>query len=183
MTLLSTHLKPGILADTSAARVTVLDASARFSLRVGQGDLAALSDALGLALPTKIGQRSVTGTAEAMCLGPDEWVIVAPDEAATQIEAACAAVYDHAPHSLTAISDREVTVRIDGPRAAELLTLGCPRDLDAILPGDGRRTVFDGVSVVLWRDAAQEFRLDVWRSFAPHALSLLITGCTELASE
>ncbi|TDL86887.1 sarcosine oxidase subunit gamma [Meridianimarinicoccus aquatilis] len=183
MTQLPTHFESGQLSATSAARVTVVEPMARFSLRAGQGDVTAISEALDLALPTKIGQRTKAGATEAMCLGPDEWVIIAPDSEAVRLESACTAIYDQAPHSLTAISDREITVRIDGPRAADLLTLGCPRDLDAILPNEGRRTVFDGVTVVLWRDAEQEFRLDVWRSFAPHALSLLVTGCTELALE
>jgi sarcosine oxidase subunit gamma len=49
-------------------------------------------------------------------------------------------------------------------------------------PGRAVRTVFDGVQVVLWRDAPDAFRLDVWRSFMPHVRALLETGRRELAT-
>ena len=71
---------------------------------------------------------------------------------------------------------------VEGPAAAELLTIGCPRDIDRIAPGRGCRTVMDGVTVLLWRDAPERFRLDIWRSFAPHVIALLRTGCVELAA-
>ena len=87
------------------------------------------------------------------------------------------------PHSLVDVSGREVTLVIDGPRAAELLTIGCARDIEAIPVGQGRRTAFDNVTVILWRDAATVFRLDVWTSFAPHVAGLLDAGCRELAAE
>ena len=121
-------LNPGLVIDTAAAKVSVLPAEGRLSLRAK----------------------------------------------------ADAAVH---PHSLVDISAREVTLTIEGPKAAELLTLGCPRDIATIAPGEGRRTLFDGATVVLWRDAADRFRMDIWNSFAPHVAQLLQTGCKELAAE
>ncbi len=177
------HPTPGPLAETAAATVTLLAPVARFSLRARATHLKALSAALGLDLQGRIGTRARAGETEALCLGPDEWLIHAPEAEADRITGACATVYAEAPHSLTEITDRELSVRITGPAAAELLTIGCPRDIDGIAPGSGRRTLFDGATVVLWRDAAAEFRLDVWRSFAPHLFHLLETGCRELAAE
>ncbi|MCA8883116.1 MAG: sarcosine oxidase subunit gamma [Rhodobacteraceae bacterium] len=175
-------VSPGTLAQTAAARVALRAPCARLSLRA-RGDLAPLDAALGLPLPRQIGQRAGTDGREALRLGPDEWVLLdAPDRAAA-IEAACAAIYDTAPHSLVDISGREVTFGIDGPRAVDLMTLGMARDPDSIAPGSGRRTAFDGVTVVLWRDGDTAFRMDVWHSFAPHVLHLLETGCRELAAE
>jgi sarcosine oxidase, subunit gamma len=46
--------------------------------------------------------------------------------------------------------------------------------------GAGTRTVFDTVQVVLTREAESRFRLAVWRSFAPHARSLLETAAGEI---
>src|SRR5690606_13933578 len=109
-------------------------------------------------------------------------VLVAEADAPGLVES-CARMYAEAPHSLTDISDREISVRIEGPKAAELLTLGCPRDIDRVGESEGRRTLMDGATVVLWRDGAQVFRLDIWRSFAPHVIALLETGCAELAAE
>jgi len=178
-----TAFKQGLLAESSAATVTLLDPVARFSLRAGAEVRGALSAALALDLPERIGGRAGRDRCEALCLGPDEWLILAPEADAGRISESCAGIYPDAPHSLTEITDREVTCRIDGPKAAELLTLGCPRDIDSIAPGHARRTIFDGATVVLWRDAEQSFRLDVWRAFAPHVFALLETGCAELAAE
>lgn len=175
-------LKPGLLARSPAAAVTLFGPCARFSVRARRDAVPAVSTALCIDFPRRIGERGWTDTTEALCLGPDEWVINAPESESGRITEACDGIFPNTPHSLTDISDRELTVGITGSCAAELLTLGCPRDIDCIAPGSARRTIFDGATVVLWRDAEQEFRMDVWRSFAPHVFALLETGCTELAT-
>ncbi|MGV1987791.1 sarcosine oxidase subunit gamma [Agrobacterium sp. 22-221-1] len=173
---------PGTLAESKAARVNILPAQGRLSLRV-RGDLAPLNAALGLTLPDRIGLRGASGDIEVLRLGPDEWTVLAPVSAVEGLIAACAGVYAGHPHSLVDISGREVTLLIEGPQAAELLTLGCARDIDTIAVGEGRRTIFDGVSVVLWRDAENRFRMDIWNSFVSHLGHLLETGCKELAAD
>jgi sarcosine oxidase subunit gamma len=183
MNVLSHDFTPGALAASAAASVSLLPPSARFSLRAREAQAPALSAALGLDLPARIGARSGGAELEALRLGPDEWLLVAPEAAAPRLAEACARVYAEAPHSLVDISDRELSVRIDGPRAADLLSLACPRDLDRLPAGEARRTVFDVATVILWRDAESVFRMDVWRSFAPHVFELLETGCAELAAE
>lgn len=182
---MNTHTSPfssGVAAVSAAARVSVETPCARLSLRAG-GDVSALEGALGLALPHKVGTRSAAGDLQALCLGPDEWMLHAPLSAAAGLVKACAGVYDALPHSLVDVSGREVSFQISGPRAAELLTLGCARDIDTIAVGEGRRTLFDGSTVILWRDAADSFRMDVWNSFASHLLHLLEVGVRELAAE
>ncbi|MCO5146745.1 MAG: sarcosine oxidase subunit gamma family protein [Aquamicrobium sp.] len=176
-------LTPGLVIGTRAARVSVLPGEGRLSLRARAAGIPALGKALGLTLPDRIGRRAASGKVEAIRLGPDEWTILAPADAVAGLAAACAAVYGENPHSLVDISGREVTLLIEGQRAAELLTLGCPRDIDTIPAGEGRRTLFDGANVVLWRDAEDRFRMDVWNSFADHVAHLLETGCKELAAE
>lgn len=171
-----------IIAESPVVRISRAAPCARLSLRA-RGDLAPLGSALGLALPTKVGQRAAVGDLEACCLGPDEWMLHAPEGSAEEIRSACAHVYEAHPHSLVDVSGREVTLVIDGPRAADLLTLGMARDPDSIAVGEGRRTLVDGVTVILWRDAVDLFYLDVWNSFAPHLMQLFETGCRELAAE
>lgn len=158
--------------------VEELAPAARFSLRVRPDHRAALAQALGVDLPARIGDRAVSDGREALCLGPDEWLVTAPEAAA--IAATAAAVYATAPHSLTEISDREITLRLTGPQVLDLLATGCPRDVAALAEGRGCRTVFDSATVTLWRDAETEFRMDVWRSFAPHVRSLLAQAEAEL---
>lgn len=170
----------GLLVGTTAAHVNHAAPCARLSLRA-RGDISALNRAIGLELPSKIGTRTTKNGVEALRLGPDEWVILAPD--AVPIITACANVYDSLPHSLVDISNREVTFEIGGPKATALIEIGCPRDPESIKIGEARRTVFDGASVVLWRDGETSYRMDAWNSFMPHLLHLLEIGCRELAAE
>lgn len=175
-------LSPGLLIKTAAAAISLAPPQARFSLRA-RGNLSSLNAALGLSLPGRIGQRSAKGGLEALRLGPDEWVLLARPEDAESLTAACASVYPDLPHSLVDISAREMTFVIEGDGAPELLTIGCPRDIATIPTREARRTVFDGVTVILWRDAPDRFRMDCWNSFAPHLFQLLETGAREIAAE
>lgn len=181
MNAISAPFPPATAVETSAAHVGMESAGGRLSLRA-RGDLGPLGAALGVALPTRIGETAGTDIRLA-CLGPDDWIITAPAGEVARLQSACAAIYADHPHSLVDISGREVSFAVAGPRAAELLTLGCPRDIDSIAIGEARRTVMDGVTVVLWRDGENSFRIDVWNSFAPWLLHLLETGCRELAAE
>jgi sarcosine oxidase subunit gamma len=171
------------VAVSAAATVTPLLPKARFSLRCARADAPALAQAIGVDLPLRVGARTKSHGVEVSCLGPDEWMILTEEAAAQGVIASCAAAYQSIPHCLVEVTDREMSFGLTGPRAAEILTLGCLRDIAAIAIGDVRRTVFDGVSVILSRDDDQAFRLDVWRSFAPHVTALLATGCRELALE
>jgi sarcosine oxidase, subunit gamma len=169
-------------ADATAAIPTIeeLPPVARFSLRARATARDSLGAALGLTLPTRIGDRARSGGREVVCLGPDEWLIVGPEADGPSIAEAAAAAYAATPHALANISDREVSVRISGPGTLSLLAMGCPRDLSKLASGRAVRTVFDGATVVLWRDGEEDFRLDAWRSFAPHCRALLETGLSEL---
>lgn len=183
MSIEISSLNPGAVIETKPAQLSVAPTEGRLSLRARGNAVAALGATLGLALPDRIGRRAAVGEIEAIRLGPDEWTIHAPTRDAARLTAACAALAAAHPHSLVDISGREVTLLVEGPKVAELLTLGCPRDIAAIPPGEGCRTLFDGATVVLWRDAEDRFRIDVWNSFAGHIARLLETGCKELAAE
>lgn len=183
MTRHARGLEPETRPAEGSVRLRELAPAARFSLRIAPADAPAAGRALGLDLPGRIGMRAEAGGREALRLGPDEWVVVAPEADAAAMAEAMAAIFETAPHAFVEVSDREVTIALEGPLAAELLAIGCPRDLERVAPGEGRRTVFDGVTVVLWRDAPDRFRLDVWRSFHPHVRDLLAMGDAEIAAE
>jgi sarcosine oxidase subunit gamma len=159
--------------------ITELPPAARIALRLADREAAAA--ALGLDLPTRIGTRAVAGERSALCLGPDEWVVEAPaaDDALT---ATLADLATRAPLSAVEVSDREITLALEGPGVLDLLATGCPRDLAKLPVGDGTRTVFDTVQVVLTREAEDRFHLTVWRSFAPHVRALLDLAARELAA-
>ena len=79
MSVKISSLTPGILVETRAARVSVLPERGRLSLRA-RGDLKALNTAFGLPLPDIIGRRAKNAEAEAVRLGPDEWIILSSPE-------------------------------------------------------------------------------------------------------
>lgn len=168
---------PGVVAlRLDAAR-------ARFNLRLAPAGLAAASAAFGADIPPTIGARTVSGARTALCLGPDEWVLHADESERDAIAADFAALYAQVPHSLVDISDREIAILLEGPGALDLLATGCPLDLARIDVGWGARTVFDSAQIVLTRETPARFRIEVWRSFAPHVWGLLSIASAELAAE
>lgn len=177
-----THDFRVISSFAKQVKIEELAPVARFSLRVREANAPAVSQALGLDLPGRVGQTAEAQGGTVLCLGPDEWLICAPEEARDAIVAAAAEAYGTAPHSLAEVSDREISYAVTGPAAQELLSIACPRDLDLLAPGQAIRTVFDTAQVVLWRDRPEAFRLDVWRSFAPHVRALLETGQAEIVA-
>lgn len=164
----------GQIHDFPAAGVTIAEAAprARFSMRLR--DTAAAGAALGLTLPERLGVIVPHGVARLLCLGPDEWLWDGPEGSRPTLP-------EGLPHALVDISDREVTFRIAGPRATELLSIGIARNLARLAPGTGCRTAFDSAQAVLVREGEETFTLSVWRSFAPHVGELLEIGQRELA--
>lgn len=165
-----------------AVTVTVVQPVARFNLRIAPADLALASKAFGVPLPARIGHGAQNGDRAAYCIGPDEWLLHAAEVDQSAVVSAFDAARATTPHSLTVISDRELTIGIAGPAAAELLSVGCPLDLSRMSVGSAKRTVFDYAQVTLIRDGDEAFRLEVWRSYFPHVLGLLGVATREFAS-
>jgi sarcosine oxidase subunit gamma len=155
------------------AGITIVPAgsASRISLRGPAASLAALSKALGLALPERPKSSAAKGARAALWLGPDEWLVL--DEENADLMGACARA--GVLHSAVDISHRNTAIIISGPRAEDVLSAGCPQDLaPAAFPvGAASRTVFGKVEVVLWRTEASTFRMEVWRSFSDYAFTLL----------
>lgn len=155
----------------------------RFILR-GADAVVAASAAFGVALPTTPLRTATNGTRTAFWLGPDEWLLIAPEAetAALQqtLETALAAV----PHAVVDVSNRQTALLIDGPDAATALNAGTPLDLalSAFPVGMVARTIFEKAEIVLWRSGEQSFRVEVWRSFAPYVRALLETAVSESAA-
>jgi sarcosine oxidase subunit gamma len=157
-------METGMNAMT-AAGVTIaeLAPTTRVSLRIA--DPAAVS---GLALPRGIGVRAEEGRLTALCLGPDEWLVEGSE---AEVDALVGGIT--APCSAVEVSDREITLALEGAGVLDLLAAGCPRDVARMPVGSGARTVFDSAQVVLTREAEDRFHLTVWRSFAPHVRAIL----------
>jgi sarcosine oxidase, subunit gamma len=147
--------------EAAGVRLSLASDLVRYSLRAR--DPAVLEGVLGRTLPTRIGDTE-DGIA---CLGPDEWYVVLPDSFDLPRG-------EGLPVSVVDVSSRALGFVVEGPRAVELITSGCPLDVAKFPIGRATRTVFETVEIVVWRTGETRFHIEVWRSFAPwlwHALA------------
>jgi sarcosine oxidase subunit gamma len=157
------------------AELRQLAPAARFILQGGPAARRAAGDAFGVALPEDACRANAMGDRAALWLGPDEQLLLAPawdaETIATQLESALSGI----PHSLVDVSQRQVALQVNGSGASELLNSGCPLDLDPAQfpPGMCTRTIIGKAEAVLWRKAAAEYHLEVWRSFAGYVVDWL----------
>ena len=153
-----------------------LPPAARFILQGGAGVRAAAGEAFGMPLPESACRANTRDGRAALWLGPDEQLLLGPagerDMLAAGLEAALAGI----AHSLVDVSQRQGAWLLSGKRASELLNTGCPLDLDiAEFPLDGcTRTVLGKAQIVLWRKAAEEYHLEIWRSWSDYVRELLL---------
>jgi sarcosine oxidase subunit gamma len=116
-------------------------------------------------LPRAMLTTAPFGDGTALCLGPDEWLLILPDASpAPMVEGV---------HALTDISHRNVAIEVDGPGAVALLQTGCALDLRRFPVGKATRTLFEGVEIILWRTGKARFHVETWRSFATHLWAVL----------
>ncbi|HLZ64970.1 MAG TPA: sarcosine oxidase subunit gamma family protein [Aliidongia sp.] len=153
---------------------------ARFSLRIDPAELARASQAFGLTLPAVIGDAVSADGKIAICLGPDEWYLIAPSTAQQAVESAFAALYSAVPHSLVDVGHREVGIEIEGADAVLALRSAIAFDIEAMPVSTGCRTIFDKAQIVLVRESEERFRIEVWRSFASHVWGLLTAAGREV---
>jgi sarcosine oxidase subunit gamma len=155
-------------------RVTALPAATRFSVRGDDAAADAIGRAFGVGLPREACRAATSGDRAALWLGPDEWLLLAPDGEAARLMAAMSEALGQEPASLVEISDRQVAIGLAGERAAEAISAFNALDLDieAFPVGMCTRTLFGKAEIVLWRTAPETFRMEVWRSFAPY-----VEGC------
>lgn len=167
---------------SGAERLSIMVAEdcARFSLRL----LPELRERAGACfdceLPARIGGVSASGPRTALCLGPDEWFLLAPAGEAEVIGERFAQDLPQ-PHSLVDVSHRELGIEIRGSASELTLSAISALDLSAMRAGSATRTILDKAQVVLLKRAADSYRIEVWQSFASHVWGLLETVSHEIA--
>jgi len=146
--------------------------AARFILQGGRPVRDAAAPAFGLALPEQACRAQAGGERAALWLGPDEQLLLAPVGQNQRLQAELGAALQGLAHSLVDVSQRQAAIAVSGPRARDMLASGCPLDLDpeAFPVGMCARTVFAKAEVVLWRRSAEEYHLEVARSFSDYVL-------------
>lgn len=153
----------------------LLAPAARFILQGGAAARAAAGRAFGFSLPEQACRAHAADGRAALWLGPDEQLLLGPDADAGSLAADLAAALKDIAHSLVDVSHRQVGVSVSGPGASDALNTGCPLDLDpSEFPvGMCTRTLLAKAEVVLWRRSAEEYHLEVPRSFSGYVLGWL----------
>jgi sarcosine oxidase subunit gamma len=170
----------GVQPIEIAGRLRVAPAAdcGRFSLRTSGAARVEAGAAFSCPLPPRIGGLEQREGRYALCVGPDEWFLLAPIAESETIEERFRAL--ETPHSLVDVGNREVGIDVSGPAATLTLNSGSALDLSIMAPGSGARTIFDKAPIVLIKFSADHYRLEVWQSFATHAWDLLAAASREI---
>ena len=155
---------------------------ARFLFRGREAAIEAAASAFGVALPREACRSAEAGERAALWLGPDEWLLLAPEADAPAIAAAFRKVT--APHSLVDVSHRNTALALSGSKVTLVINSGCPLDLDlAAFPvGMCTRTLLNKAEIVLWRRAHDRFHVEMWRSFAGYVHGFLTDAALEYSA-
>ena len=142
----------------------------RYSVRLKKTDLTAIRKLSGLKFPPKIGRTDMSAGIFILCLGPDEWLIIADPKEQGKLTKAFAKIEKSYTVSITDISHRNIGFGLMGSEAVKAINVGCPLDLslDAFPIGKTTRTVFESTAIILTRTGEAEFGIECWRSFAPY---------------
>ena len=169
-------LGPEIESHGSSFGFRALPACARFAFRAK----APPARAAGFDLALAINRFSRNGALAAARTGPDEYLLLAPEDApvAAEIAAAMGSQF----HALVDIGHRDAALELSGPAVCDMLNAGCPLDLGlaAFAVGMATRTLFGKAEVVLMREDARRFRLECRRSFTPYVRDFLRAAAREL---
>jgi sarcosine oxidase, subunit alpha len=179
------EIQPAPVARAAGSvRLAALAPVTLLSIRGGAGAATAIGMAIGVLLPTVPCRSVVARERAALWLGPDEWLIRAPESANGLAAQAKKLVSPH-PASVVDVSQRSRVLEIAGPRAAWCLNAFCALDLDvqAFPVGMCTRTLLGKADIVLWRVALEVFHVDVPRSLVPYVWALLEEARLEFADE
>ncbi|ASW07638.1 sarcosine oxidase subunit gamma [Rhizobium sp. 11515TR] len=162
---------------SSTVRLTPAAPASRISLRAPADSVGALSQALGLELPTRPKTSASGNGRHVLWLGPDEWLVI--DESGAELVGVAGS--SGVLHSATDVSHRNTAIIVSGPGAEATLAAGCPQDvsLSAFPVSACSRTLLGKAEVVILRLDEETFRVEVWRSFSDYAFGLLAEGAED----
>jgi sarcosine oxidase subunit gamma len=170
------HLASGAATGDSSAAVTLTERAllGKVGLRGDASDPAfvqTIASVLGASPP--ISPNTVTRGSEAtlLWLGPDEWLAVTSPGKEADAIARLDGAFAGRHASAIDVSDARTTIRLAGPRAADVLAKGCPLDLHphVFAPGTCAQSSIAKASVLIHRlDEPPAFDIYVAASFAEY---------------
>ncbi len=179
------HLAVELAATPPGVGITERPFLTQFNLRVDPTGPASgsLEEVLGAALPTQPNTAVAAGDLTALWLGPDEWLVVAPEGRQETLEKALRRAIGTEPGAVVDLSAHRTTVELTGERAREVLTKGCSLDLHPAVftPGSCAQVLLAQAPVLLLaRDGdAPAYWLLVRASFATYVADWLLDACLE----
>ena len=157
---------------------------AQINLRADPNDgdlMQRLASTLGFALPVTPNTTASHNDLRALWLGPDEWLLVGPDDQRDTVDQALRSGLYGAFGSIVDVSANRTVLEIGGPKARELLAHAIPIDLDARSFGPGRssQTLLAKAQVIIERRDESAFHVFVRASYAGYVADWLLDAEAE----
>ena len=175
-------------ASVATGRFSIREVAfaSQVNLRLDAAALGArVRPALGCDLPVAANTWIAGDDCSVFWLGPDEWLVVAPDGRNDTLCTELRAALEGAHHSVTDLSANRTIIEIAGMDTRLALAKGCPLDVhgSAFRPPQCAQTLLAKSQVILQCvDARPVFRLFVRNSFAPYVAEWLLDAAAELAA-
>ncbi|MFD3577557.1 sarcosine oxidase subunit gamma [Streptomyces sp. NPDC058644] len=156
----------------------------QLTLRLQPGSRAAraVEASLGLTLPGPL-RAEMSGEIKALWMGPDEWLLVAPDGRRDALTAQLRSAIGEEFATVTDVSAQRTTLALSGHLVRTVLAHGCAIDLDPrVTPVGSCLTTLLAqapITLVVRGEAARSVWLLVRSSFAPYLATWLVDACTE----
>lgn len=171
----------------SAGGVTIkeLPFLSQTNLRAQSADFAVmerLRAALGFPLPLEPNASSSSGDRTALWLGPDEWLVVGPEDQWELLDGLIRSALGDGPGAVTDVSANRTVIELRGRQARDILAHGCPIDLHPRHFGPGRcaQTLLAKAQVIVHLvDDTPAFHVYVRSSFAGYAADWLLDAVSE----
>jgi sarcosine oxidase subunit gamma len=145
----------------------------------------AVAKVLGVALPGTPCTSLRSGIYDVLWMGPDEWLVLAPDGTAEDLVGALGEALGDQHGAVTDVSAQRCAVTLEGPAAREVLAKGCSIDFHPRVAPSGTcvQTLLaqTGVVIVVRDDGAGDFLVLVRASFAQYFVDWLIDASAELS--
>jgi sarcosine oxidase subunit gamma len=171
-------LLPWALPD-GAVTLDELRFTQQIGIRLGSRVPAYLA---GLPLPLEPNRVANMRTVRVLWLGPDEWLVTAPEGAVPELPTRIARAVADQRAAVTDLSASRAIIALAGRQARDLLQKGCGLDLHprAFTPGHCAQTLFAKLPVIIDQlSAAPSYRLYVRRSSARWLCDWLIDAAEE----
>ncbi|MFF8428875.1 sarcosine oxidase subunit gamma [Streptomyces sp. NPDC016566] len=165
-------------------QVRELPCLTQLTLRLEPGGAAAkaIESCLGVTLPGPL-RAELAGDVQVLWMGPDEWLLVAPDGRQDDLLARLRSAIGDEFATVTDVSAQRTTLALAGHLVRKVLAQGCAVDLDPrVTPVGSCLTTLLAqapVTLVVRGEAASGVWLLVRSSFASYLASWLVDACTE----